>query len=515
MRRILLSITVAGAFLSGTAQLKYNVPKTVQDTITDEDIVYPESFETDVQNMMTDWYMQKYAVLDDSCVKHSSIVTYPDSVYIRKLSQLPTAIEMPYNQIVRSYIDMYTVKRRMLVESMLGRSTYYMPIFEQALEKAGLPIELKYLPIIESALIPNATSRAGAAGLWQFMIGTAKNLGLEVNSMVDERRDPYKSSEKAAQYLRDLYAIYHNWPLVIASYNCGPGNVNKAIRRAGGKTDYWEIYEFLPKETRGYVPAFIAANYVMHYYRDHNICPVLTKRPLIVDTINVDRQVHFQQIADVLQIPIEQIRDLNPQYRKDIIPGHIKPYMLALPSQQVFSFIESQDTIYAHNASDYTRRTTVEPASFVAVSSAGNSTGNVRSAYHRVKRGENLSVIANRYGVSVSNLRKWNGLKNNNIRAGQRLRVGSRVVAANDDSVPDSPGPETVQKSVKKQEVKSTKSNQKSPGGNFRYHTVVSGESLWSISQKYKGVSDKDIKRANNLRNNSIRPGQKLKIPRT
>ena len=247
----------------------------LSDTI-DNAIVYPESMEADLNNLLTDWYMQQYAVVDDSCLVNSVNVDYPDSVYIRKLSQLPTVIEMPYNSVVRRYIDMYVQKRRALVENLLGLSTYYMPIFEEALEREGLPLELKYLPIIESALRPDATSRVGAAGLWQFMVKTGKSMGLEVNSLVDERRDPIKSSAMAARYLKDLYSIYHDWALAIASYNCGPGNVSKAIRRSGGKTDYWEIYPYLPRETRGYVPAFIAVNYVMNYYCDHNLCPLET-----------------------------------------------------------------------------------------------------------------------------------------------------------------------------------------------------------------------------------------------
>ena len=209
----------------------------LSDTI-DNAIVYPESMEADLNNLLTDWYMQQYAVVDDSCLVNSVNVDYPDSVYIRKLSQLPTVIEMPYNSVVRRYIDMYVQKRRALVENLLGLSTYYMPIFEEALEREGLPLELKYLPIIESALRPDATSRVGAAGLWQFMVKTGKSMGLEVNSLVDERRDPIKSSAMAARYLKDLYSIYHDWALAIASYNCGPGNVSKAIRRSGGKTDY-------------------------------------------------------------------------------------------------------------------------------------------------------------------------------------------------------------------------------------------------------------------------------------
>lgn len=456
----------------------------------DSSVVYPESMEAGLNTLLTNWYMQQYAVVDDSCLETSVNIDYPDSVYMRKLAQLPTVIEMPYNSVVRRYIDMYVQKRRALVENLLGLGTYYMPIFEEALEREGLPLELKYLPIIESALRPDATSRAGAAGLWQFMVRTGKSMGLEVNSLVDERRDPIKSSAMAARYLKDLYAIYHDWALAIASYNCGPGNVSKAIRRSGGKTDYWEIYPYLPRETRGYVPAFIAVNYVMNYYSDHNICPVLTRRPLLTDTVQVNRRLHLKQVADVLQIPLEEIRSLNPQYRRDIIPGNAsRPYALILPSQQVYAYIEAQDDIFAHDAELYAQRLTVEPA--------GIAPGTM--VYHKVRKGETLSKIARKYGVSVSKLRAWNNLgKSSYLRIGQRLAVSSKGA---------------VKKSSGTTVAASSKSKAKASSSSSKYHTVRKGESLWTISQKYKGVSAEDIRRENNLKGNSIRPGQRLKIP--
>lgn len=288
----------------------------LKESIKDSSIVYPESFETDTQELMKNWYLQNYTVLDDSGADLTDVPT-TDEDYISRLKALPTVIEMPYNSIVRSYIDMYTQRRRQLVEEMLGLGLYYTPIFEQALEKEGVPLELKYLPVIESALNPDAVSRVGATGLWQFMLGTAKGLGLEVNSLVDERRDPIRSSEMAAKYLKQLYGIYGDWSLAIASYNCGPGNVNKALRRAGGgKKDFWDIYFFLPAETRGYVPAFIAANYVMTYYNDHDLGKSLAKRPIITDTVHVDKRVHFDQISAVLNIPVEELRVLNPNIGK-------------------------------------------------------------------------------------------------------------------------------------------------------------------------------------------------------
>lgn len=250
--------------------------------------------------MLQNWYLQNYAVLNEN-MSNTPNIDATDEVYIQRLSKIPTDIEMPYNQVVRSYINMYTQRRRQLVENMLGMSLYYMPIFEEALERKGLPLELRYLPVIESALNPDAVSRAGATGLWQFMLPTARGLGLEVNTLVDERRDPYASSEAAASYLKQLYEMYHDWSLAIAAYNCGPGNVNKALRRAGGENkDFWAIYYLLPQETRGYVPAFIAANYVMTYYNEHNISPALARRPIITDSIHIAKRVHFKQISTCL-----------------------------------------------------------------------------------------------------------------------------------------------------------------------------------------------------------------------
>ena len=396
----------------------------LSDTI-DNAIVYPESMEADLNNLLTDWYMQQYAVVDDSCLVNSVNVDYPDSVYIRKLSQLPTVIEMPYNSVVRRYIDMYVQKRRALVENLLGLSTYYMPIFEEALEREGLPLELKYLPIIESALNPSAVSRAGASGLWQFMLNTGKIYGLESNSLVDERRDPIKATWAAARYLKDMYAIYQDWNLVIAAYNCGPGTINKAIRRAGGKTDYWEIYNYLPKETRGYVPAFIAANYVMTYYCKHNICPMETDIPEATDTVQVSRNLHFEQISDLCGISLDQIKSLNPQFKKSIIPGESKPQTLRLPINYISAFIDKQDTIYAHRSNELFKNRRVVAVSntrSTARSSKGSTaTGNV--TYHKIRSGENLGSIARKYGVTVNQLKSWNGLRSTRISAGKRLKI--------------------------------------------------------------------------------------------
>ncbi len=388
------------------------------DSIYDDAIMLPESLENDVDSLLTDWFVQTYAHRDSSCVSQVDNIVYPDSVYRRRLEMLPAYIEMPYNSVVRQFIDLYTGRRRELVEYMLGLGVYYFPIFEQELEKNGLPLELKYLPIIESALNPKATSRAGAAGLWQFMLPTAKLMGLEVNSLVDERRDPYKSSAAAARYLKELYDIYQDWNLVIAAYNCGPGTVNKAIRRAGGKRDYWEIYYYLPRETRSYVPLFIAANYVMTYYNEHNICPVQTDFTTSIDTVELNRPYHMVQISEVLKVPIEQIRDLNPHYRRDIIPGDsIKSRSLCLPSQYIYAFIEEQDSIVAYKADSLQRRSIAGP--LLAKGKAGIGT----AIYYKIKNGDTLSTIARKHRVSIKDLKEWNNLKNSKIRAGKTLII--------------------------------------------------------------------------------------------
>ena len=368
----LIAATAATILGTWTSSAALTVRSIAADTISADNIVVPESFEIDTHAMMQSWYLTNYAVLDRNADRRANVPT-TDQEYIDRLQRMPAVIEMPYNKIVRAFIDMYVERKKSLVESMLGMSLYYMPIFEQALDKYGMPMELKYLPIIESALNPTAVSRAGATGLWQFMLDTAKGLGLEINSLVDQRRDPYLSSDAAARYLKQLYNSYGDWSLAIAAYNCGPGNVNKALRRAGGgKKDFWEIYPFLPRETRDYIPAFIAANYAMTYYNHHNISPALASRPIVTDTVHVNKRVHFQQISDVMGISMDELRVLNPQYRTDVIPGDIHPYALILPNIQAYCYIANEDSIVNHNAELYARRDVVEPSTGTTVT-AGNS----------------------------------------------------------------------------------------------------------------------------------------------
>ncbi len=390
-----------------------------------ETIELPKSMTYPLDSLLNDWKVKNYIDLGKDCSTSTENPVFPDSVYIDRLSRMPTLIEMPYNEIVRQFIDMYTGRLRDRVAFMLSACNFYMPIFEEALDAYDLPLELKYLPIIESALNPSAVSRAGASGLWQFMLSTSKLYGLESNSLVDERRDPLKSTWTAARYLKEMYEIYKDWNLVIAAYNCGPGTINKAIRRAGGRTDYWEIYNYLPKETRGYVPAFIAANYVMTYYCKHNICPLETNIPEATDTVQVSRNLHFKQIADICGTDLEQIRSLNPQYKKDIIPGDSKPQTLRLPLKDISIFIDKQDTIYAHRSDElFQNRKTVTPGRGTRTAARGSQKGNSGNVtYHKIRNGETLSTIANKYGVSVNQLKRWNGLRNSRISAGKQLKI--------------------------------------------------------------------------------------------
>ena len=449
-KKILAGAAVAAAAF--TASAKPSVLQIAQH-INDSTIVFPESVETDTHKMMQNWYIQTYTALDQNADSRPD-VEVSDEELIKRLGAIPTTIEMPYNSVVRQYIDLYTQRRRSLVETMLGMSLYYMPIFEEALERQGLPHELKYLPIIESALDPDAVSRAGATGLWQLMLPTARGLGMEVNTLVDERRDPIRSTEAATRFLRQLYDIYGDWSLAIAAYNCGPGNVNKALRRAGAsennpeKKDFWAIYPYLPRETRGYVPGFIAATYVMTYYNKHNISPALAKRPILTDSVHVNRRVHFQQIADVLQIPIEQLKILNPQYRQQVIPGDIREYSLVLPANQIYSYIISEDAIVGRDSDRYARREIVEPASETSpatVSDASSQQGEwvttEQVRYHTVKKGETMASIAQRYGVTLWSLKQANG----NIskpRRGQKLKVVTSKRVFKPSETPAQPAPD-------------------------------------------------------------------------
>jgi membrane-bound lytic murein transglycosylase D len=473
-----------------------------KDTLWEDIGLIPESLDADVDSLLHTWYVQYFSKTDAFCHDEDENVRFSDDVLRERLERLPHIIPMTYNTLVRTSINLYTERRRNLVRYMLGMADFYFPIIEQVLEEYNLPLELKYLVVVESALNPIAVSRVGACGLWQFMLPTGKNYGLEINTLVDDRRDPVKSTHAACRYFMDMYNIYGDWHLVIASYNCGPGNVNKAIRRSGGKTDFWKIYPYLPRETRSYVPLFIAASYVMNYYCDHNICPVQTNLPLATDTVMINNLLHLQQVADMLQMDVKLLRVLNPQYRRDIVPGNNKPSVLILPAVATYSFVNKEDTIYAHRMDD------------LLASRLNSETSTREQITHMVQSGENIVKIADKYGVTAQEVRRWNGLKSNTIAIGKHLRLyvdnGGIAFAQNTKQPKEETTPGKITTTAT--HMPSQSQTISSPERYVTYK-VKSGDSLYSISRKYPGVSATALQKVNNLSTTNIKPGQILKIP--
>ena len=465
-----------------------------EENIQDSAVVVPESLNENLGNLLHNWQVD-FSNSTNECSKGGNIV-YTDSVYIERLYNLPTEMELSFNSVVRTYIEMYTSRRRDLVSYMLSLGDYYYPMFEEALDRYGLPLELKYLPVIESALNPVAVSRMGATGLWQFMLRTGQQYQLEINSLVDERRDPYKATEAAARFLNDLYQIYGDWNLVIAAYNCGPGNVNKAIARSGGKQDYWGIYYQLPKETRGYVPAFIAANYVMSYYNEHNICPQESSNDfLALDTVHVTSEVHFKQISTVLDIPIEDIRRYNPQFKKDKIPGNHKAYALVLPTKDIYAFISNKDEILDHNKSIYLthrKETLTESNDGTAVS------GDFINTYYKIKKGDTLGAIARRNGTTVSRLQSMNNLRSTKLSIGKSLVVR-----------------QTPRSTPAKEDIQETNTVLAS-GGNVKntYYRVKKGDTLGAIASRNQ-TSVAQLQRMNDLKSTKLSIGNSLIVKQT
>lgn len=441
LKLLITAFALGTAMVSNAQSYETDTEITVTGKNGKQEVIdIPEAMTTEVDSLLHLYNTQRYLKPSADCNQPDINPFYEKEVYKARLQRMPTIIEMPYNDVVQKFIDRYANNLRRSVSIMLGATNFYMPIFEEALEAYNLPLELKYLPVIESGLNPQATSYVGAAGLWQFMIGTGKRYGLEINSLVDERRDLIKSSYAAANYLSDLYRIFRDWHLVIAAYNCGPDKINKAIHRAGGTKDYWQIYPYLPKETRGYVPAFIAANYIMNYYCDHNICPMVADIPAKTDTVMVNRDIHFNQIASVLNMEVSQLKELNPQYRRNIINGSNKPSSLRLPSTLVNKFIDNEQAIYDYNADALlNKRAEVEVnEENIANTSYSRSNSYTRSSRHKnkhtkkhkersqnvtIKDGDTLSEIAERNHTTVSKLKKLNKISGSNIRAGKKLRV--------------------------------------------------------------------------------------------
>ena len=454
----------------------------------------PESLDANVDSLLHSWHASYFSKQDDFCHDDEENVVFPDSVYRERLARIPSVIALPFNKTVRDCIDLYTERRRDLVRYILGMADFYFPIIESVLDEQGLPLELKYLAVVESALNPVAISRRGASGLWQFMLPTGKIYGLEINSLIDERLDPVKATEAACAYFKDMYEIYGDWNLVLAAYNCGPGNVNKAIRRSGGKTDFWKIYNYLPRETRTYVPLFVAANYVMNYYCEHNLCPMQTSLPLATDTVMINKPLHLQQVADVLHLDMETLRALNPQYKRDIVPGHIRSSVLKLPAAETYAFVDAEDTVYTHRLEELLATVSMEQPN--GATPGGTS---VRERItHVVQKGETLYSIANQYGVTLKDLRKWNGLSSSRIAAGKRLKL-----------YVDNGGVAFASASSKSSANKSSAASEEG----FSFYEVQSGDSLYTIAQKYPGVSASLIQEVNGLSNSRIHPGQVLKIP--
>jgi membrane-bound lytic murein transglycosylase D len=471
MKRIkTLLLALAASFITATAQTDEITVHNDQNG-RDEVIDLPEGMSVSCDSLINEWMAKKYLYPDTTCANPDYNPTFTTEEYQERLRRLPVVMEMPYNSVVQKFIDQYSGRLRRTVSYALGAGNFYIPIFEEALDYYGLPLELKYLPVIESALEPKAKSPAGAVGLWQFMLATGKRYDLKVNSLIDERQDPYKSSWAAARYLRDLYKIYRDWNLVIAAYNCGPTNVNKAIHRANGVRDYWTIYPYLPSETRGYVPAFIAANYIMNYYCEHNICPMKTKIPITTDTVTIMRDLHMQQVAELCNVDVEAIQALNPQYRTQLIPGSSGPMTLRLPTETLNMFIDLKDSVYNYRVDELlTRRSCVEvddrldnrsvasKRRAARQQSASESSSSSRrsasksssrkssrssssksssrssrssrkskkvksSASATVRKGDTLIEIAHRNGTTVEKLRKKNKIKGNMIKPGQKLKV--------------------------------------------------------------------------------------------
>ncbi len=429
-------------------------------------------------------------------VRFSSNV--PDQEMIERLSAMNSFITLPFNDNVKNYIILYSEKMPDRMSRVMGLSNYYFPMFEEVLNRYGLPLELKYMAVIESMLNPVATSRAGARGIWQFMYSTARNYGLEINSFVDERLDVEKAMDAAARYLRDAYKIFGDWALAISSYNCGAGNVSKAIRRAGGSRDFWSIYPYLPRETRGYVPAFVGAMYAMTYHKEYGIMTQNVGMPAQTDTFEIHKNLHFVQINSVVGVPMDALKNLNPQYVHEIIPGNSKGYVLKLPYTWTNAFLEAdRDSLYNFKADSLMSQKVLKD-----IQRAGSRTAGQQRIAYKVKSGDYLGRIASRYGVSVNQIKKWNNLKSANIRAGQTLYIYGAT------KTPSSSKSSSTSSSSSSKSTSSTAAVSKP-----RTYTVRQGDSLYTIAKKYPGVSADNIKKANGMKSDKIRPGQKLTIP--
>jgi membrane-bound lytic murein transglycosylase D len=489
----------------------------VNDTIIIKSDDSTERITGDLDSLVSNWYVKMAYNNTGEYHKDTAIVHLPDSVYIDRLSKINSVIRLPFNSIIRSHIQVYTERQREKFSAVLGLMDYYFPMIENIFDSYGLPAEFKYLAIIESALNPNAVNRrSGATGLWQFMYSTGRLYGLTINSVIDERRDPIKSTHAAARFIKDLYNIYGDWVLVIAAYDCGPGNVNKAIKRSGNKKDYWDIYYRLPRETRGYIPQYVAAAYSVNYYAEHNLTPLPVNIPVSTDTIMVNKDIHLSQISEVMGIPLEELRALNPQYKIGLVPGSSKPMSLTLPMNHLSDFIDKHDTIVSYKKDVYLNKATqiADPthSSYVTADVKGKT-----KLLYTVKDGDNLGFISAWYRVPVADLRYWNNLYRNTIRVGQKLAVFvdpsrseyySRINTMTFDEKQQLAG-----KTVTTNVAAAAPPMDSETDGDFITYTVRNGDTIWDIVKMYDNVTTSQVLALNNISDpEKIKVGQKLKI---
>jgi len=537
-------------FLTGSA---FN-PVTMAQQVPVEPLAEKERFDpiaAMLDSLVTLTHVIRYNQLDANCydpnpAASASAPVFSDQEYTNRIGNIHSPIPLSYNKYVKEYIDLYATRKRALTQRVMGLSNLYFPLFEEILDREGLPIEFKYLSVVESALNPIAVSRVGATGIWQFMYNTGLMYNLKVNSYIDDRRDPVKATIAACQYFKEMYRIYGDWLLVIAAYNCGPGNVNRAITRSGGKTNFWEIMPYLPAETRGYVPAFIAVTYVMNYSREHNLCPVAPAYSYFeVDTVTVSRPVSFQVLSHQLGIPADVIAYLNPHYKRGHIPDIGENWVLRLPTSKMTQFLSNQEQVFEAS------RPTARPVYTARIKDSDDSSegGEIIlkkvKKTHTVRRGENLATIASRYNMTSEEVKKMNRLRSTRIHPGQKLQVfalvktkapASKTPAAvqSEEKVAqrsESSVVEPVQGSVNQntdasgtgdttqtgadsiqEDLASRKSVPATQNPRFIYHVVQPGDTLWNIAKRYEGVTVEMIKNINNLRNANITPGTKLKV---
>ena len=522
---LILAIWAIAPFFIATAQ--QNDPDSlemVSDSLMVDSIIgdLPESLDENMLKLMADWHSQHFMKTEDYCLDDEHNPVFPDDLYELRLQRMPCIIPMPYNKHVRTCIDLYAGKRRNLVRYMMGMADFFFPMMEQKLDAYGLPLELKYLACVESALKPTVQSRVGASGIWQFMLPTGRIYGLEINSLIDERLDPEKATEAACRYFKEMYELYGDWLLVVASYNCGPGGVNKAIRNAKGQTDFWKIFPYLPRETRSFVPLYIAAAYIMTYHCEHGLCPIRADFSVAVDTLMVNKALHFDQIAEMLQIDKEAVRFYNPMYKREIIPGHIEPSVLRLPVDRTLSFIDkSEDSIAMHRWE--------ELLSFCIPVDRLDQESQKQTVTHIVEAGENVYTVANKYGVLTKDLQRWNNLRSSRLSKGAKLKVyvdnggvphptatqtATTQKASGNTAVASTAGTAATRGASGAPATSAAKSagNEQQTKG-FVTYVVVDGDSLYGIAKKFPGMTYQKIQEANGLTTTNLRIGQVLKIP--